>query len=202
MSEVPHIPDGIVAVQRTGNPGHLQTHAAQKILRCRRAGAPVKCNGLAQRHLSTIADSRTATSHGTRVRLTEEEHGRSASSLALFGVRALVVEDAWQIADALKLSLEKMGMVVVGPAATTAEARRMAAESNPDLAIVDVNLNGEMAYALMDWLHDRGARVIVISGYEDLPLSLGKFAATLHKPFTAIALLATLQRVMERDRAP
>ena len=128
MSEVPHIPDGIVAVQRTGNPGHLQTHAAQKILRCRRAGAPVKCNGLAQRHLSTIADSRTATSHGTRVRLTEEEHGRSASSLALFGVRVLVVEDGWQVADALKLSLEKMGMVVAGPVATRREAQRLATE--------------------------------------------------------------------------
>jgi DNA-binding response OmpR family regulator len=134
--------------------------------------------------------------------LTEEEHGRSASSLTLHGVRVLVVEDAWQIADALKLSLEKMGMVVVGPAATTAEARRMAAECTPDLAIVDVHLNGEMAYALMDWLHDRGARVIVISGYEDLPQSLDKFAAILHKPFTATALLATVQRVMERDRAP
>jgi hypothetical protein len=31
-----------------------------------------------------------------------------------------------------------------------------------------------MAYALMDWLHDRGTRVIVISGYDDLPGVVGE----------------------------
>jgi DNA-binding response OmpR family regulator len=134
--------------------------------------------------------------------LTEGKDARSASSSSLRGVRVLVVEDGWQVADALKLSLEKMGMVVAGPVATTAEAQRLAAECDPDLAVVDVNLNGEMAYALLHWLHGRGTRVIVISGYEDLPGSLEKFAAILRKPFTATALFATLRRVMDRDRTP
>ena len=134
--------------------------------------------------------------------MTEGKDGRSVSSSILRGVRVLVVEDGWQVADALKLSLEKVGMVVAGPVATSAEARSLAAESNPDLAVVDVNLNGEMAYALLDWLHGRGTRVIVISGYEDLPRSLETFAAILHKPFTATALLETLRRVMGRDRRP
>jgi DNA-binding response OmpR family regulator len=117
---------------------------------------------------------------------------------SLRGVRALVVEDGWQVAEALKLSLEKLGMVVVGPVATPGEARRMAAEHRTDLAIVDVNLQGGSGYELMDWLHDRGTQVIVISGHEDLPRSLKKFAAILHKPFTATMLLTTLQRVMVR----
>ena len=86
--------------------------------------------------------------------------------------------------------------------ATAFSPRGFAAESNPDLAVVDVNLNGEMAYALLDWLHGRGTRVIVISGYEDLPRSLETFAAILHKPFTATALVETLRRVMGRDRRP
>ena len=118
----------------------------------------------------------------------------------LQGVRVLVVEDGWQVADALRSSLEKLGMHVVGPVATTGAARGLAAEYNPDLALVDVNLKGEMAYPLMDWLHDRGARIIVISGYGDLPRSLERFAAILHKPFTATALQATLRRVMGRDQ--
>ena len=71
-----------------------------------------------------------------------------------------------------------------------------------DLAVVDVNLNGEMAYALMDWLHDRGIQVVVISGYEDLPGSLKKFAAILHKPFTDATLLTTLKRLMGPRRTP
>ena len=96
------------------------------------------------------------------------------SSLSnLQGLRVLVVEDGWQVADALKLSLEQMGMVVAGPAATAREAQCLATECRPDLAIVDVNLQGEMAYELMDWLHDRGIQVVVISGYEDLPGLIG-----------------------------
>ena len=49
--------------------------------------------------------------------------------------------------DALKLLLDKMGMVVDGPVATAAEAQCLAAEHSPDLAVVDVDLQGEMAYA-------------------------------------------------------
>jgi len=120
----------------------------------------------------------------------------------LQGIRALVVEDGWAVAEALKLSLERLGMVVVGQVATAGEARRMAAEHRTDLAIVDVNLQGERGYELMDWLHDRGTKVIVISGYEHLPRSLEKFAAILHKPFTPTMLLTTLQRVMERCPTP
>jgi DNA-binding response OmpR family regulator len=108
---------------------------------------------------------------------------------SLQGLRVLVVEDGWQVATALKISLEKLGMVVAGPVATQREARCLATECPPDLAVVDVNLKGEMAYDLMDWLHGQSIRVVVISGYEDLPESLGKFAAFLHKPFTVATLL-------------
>jgi DNA-binding response OmpR family regulator len=128
--------------------------------------------------------------------------GARNSLSSLQGLRVLVVEDGWQVADALKLSLEQRGMVVAGPVATPREAQCLATECHPDLAVVDVNLKGEMAYELMDWLHDRGIQVVVISGYEDLPGSLGKFAAILHKPFTVTTLLTTLQRVMGRTPAP
>jgi DNA-binding NtrC family response regulator len=128
--------------------------------------------------------------------------GAPSSSSSLQGLRVLVVEDGWQVADALKISLERMGMVVAGPVATAREAQCLATECPPDVAVVDVNLKGEMAYELMDWLHDRSICVIVTSGYEDLPGSLAKFAAILHKPFTVTKLLTTLQRVMGRIPTP
>ena len=108
----------------------------------------------------------------------------------------LVVEDGWQVADALKRSLERLEMCVVGPAATSAEARQLASSTELHLAIVDVNLNGEMSYSLLDWLHSRGTPVVVISGYEDLPASLAKYAAILRKPFTAAAFEHTLRQVV------
>jgi DNA-binding response OmpR family regulator len=133
--------------------------------------------------------------------LTEREVAHAVAS-GLQGVHVLLVEDSWQVADALKLLLEKTGMVVSGPVATVKEAQDLAAENAPRLAIVDVNLKGEMAYALMDWLHARGIQVLVISGYADLPRSLGQFAAILHKPFTATALLTTLRRMNQRHSTP
>ena len=129
------------------------------------------------------------------MRLSDNEPAASV----LQGVGVLLVEDSWQVADAIKLLLERTGMIVSGPVATVKEAQCLVAEHHPKLAIVDVNLKGEMAYALLDWLHERGIRVLVISGYADLPRSLEQFAAILHKPFTAAALLTTLRRINSRQ---
>jgi len=128
--------------------------------------------------------------------------GSRSGSSGLQGLRVLVVEDGWQVADGLKLSLEQWGLIVAGPAATAREAQSLVNKCRADLAIVDVNLKGEMAYGLMDWLHDRGIQVVVISGYEDLPGTLGKFAAVLQKPFTDATLLTTLKRTMGLARTP
>ncbi len=136
------------------------------------------------------------------MRLTESEGARGVTASGLSGIRVLLVEDSWQVADALKLLLEKTGLIVSGPVATAKEAQALVAEHAPQLAIVDVNLKGEMAYALMDWLHQRGIKVLVISGYADLPRPLRKFGAILHKPFTADALLTTLRRISNAQANP
>ena len=128
--------------------------------------------------------------------LSNTEDQREAAS-SLKGVHVLVVEDAWHLAKALKSALTEVGIDVARPAATIAEAERLVAEHRPDVAVVDVNLNGEMAYDLIDWLHDRGVRVIVVSGYAVLQRSTDKAAAVLQKPFSVALLLATLRRVLQ-----
>jgi CheY-like chemotaxis protein len=82
----------------------------------------------------------------------------------LRGVRVLVVEDHWHVAKALKSFLETEGMKVGGPVATTADARRLATEQKPDLAVVDIHLKLETAYVLIHQLDDLGVRVVVLSG--------------------------------------
>ena len=79
-----------------------------------------------------------------------------ASSLVLSDLCILVVEDSWDVGTGLKLLLEAWGADVAGPAATTADARRMISERIPDVALVDINLrNGEHSYDLIDELHQR-----------------------------------------------
>jgi CheY-like chemotaxis protein len=112
----------------------------------------------------------------------------------LKGARILVVEDHWQIASVLKTLLDDMGAEVTGPVATVAEAQRLTAEQKPDLAVVDINLRGEMAYALIDQLYSQGVRLVVVTGYAVLPQATEKVAAVLHKPFNGPELLAALRR--------
>jgi DNA-binding response OmpR family regulator len=120
--------------------------------------------------------------------------------LSLEGVRVLVVEDTWHVAKALKSALEQVGMDVSGPAATTAEARRLMAERMPRVAVVDVNLKREMACSLIEELHDQGVSVVVVSGYAVPPVSSEKVAAILQKPFSGSELLAALDRVVAQTR--
>jgi DNA-binding response OmpR family regulator len=54
----------------------------------------------------------------------------------------LVVEDEPFTAMALELELVQAGHQVVGPAATVAEARALARDRRPGLAVVDINLHG------------------------------------------------------------
>ena len=129
---------------------------------------------------------------------TNDKDAANGEPAGLRGLRVLVVEDTWHVAKALKTALEGMGMVVAGPAANTADAERLIAEEIPHLAVVDVNLKGEMAYGLIERMHDRGVRVVVVSGYAVLPNSTRKAAAILQKPFSGAELQATLRQVMHQ----
>ena len=104
-----------------------------------------------------------------------------------------MVEDTWHVAKALKVALEHMGMNVCGPVATIKAARSLVAEQMPSVAVVDVNLNGEMASGLIEELHNHGVRVIVTSGYANPPVPMHKAAAILQKPFSASELIVALR---------
>lgn len=114
----------------------------------------------------------------------------------LQGVRILLVEDSWHVAHALETILENIGMIVAGPAATIAEAEKLIHAQRPDVAVIDMNLRGEMAYGLVAHLHARDVPVIVVSGYEVLPCVQESAAAVLTKPIRAESLLTELRRVV------
>ena len=127
-------------------------------------------------------------------------YDKDADLSLLKGVHVLVVEDTWHVAKALKSALELVGMRVSGPAATTADAKRLVAAQVPAVAVVDVNLKREMACGLIDDLHEQGVRVVVVSGYAVPPVSVDKVAAILQKPFSATELLTALQAVVGKAR--
>ena len=105
-----------------------------------------------------------------------------------------MVDDSWHVGSGLKTLLRSLGADVIGPAATTADAERMASERRPDVAIVDINLrHGERSYGLIDWLYEQGIRVVVMTGYSDAGVPQGKAAVILQKPIREAVLLASLR---------
>src|SRR5262245_27856676 len=119
-------------------------------------------------------------------------HDPPGAGASLKGLRILVVEDSWNVGMALKSLLRAWGADVAGPVATTAEAERLLLEYTPDVAIVDIHLRGgELAYGLIDRLHDQRISVVVISGYSNLPP--GSAALFMQKPIVEEQLLAHLR---------
>ena len=125
-------------------------------------------------------------------------HGPEADVSVLKDMPVLVVEDSWHVAKAMKSALEQLGMRVVGPAATTKDARRLAAGQTPRLALVDVNLKKELACDLIEELHGQGIPVIVVSGYAVPPLPERTVAAFLQKPFSEGDLITILRATVAR----
>ena len=110
--------------------------------------------------------------------------------LPLTGVTVLVVEDEYFLADDLKGALIDHGATIVGPVATVEDARQLAQMASLDFAILDVNLKGEMVFALADDLDDRGIPFIFVTGYDAATIP-PKYQERLRlqKPFSERAVI-------------
>ena len=85
----------------------------------------------------------------------------------LAGCRVLVVEDRYFIADEICHVLGALGAEVVGPFPDIAAAAEGAEAGALDLALLDVNLEGEMVYPVVERLEHRGVPFIFVTGYDD-----------------------------------
>ena len=83
------------------------------------------------------------------------------------GRRVLVVEDEYMLAEDLREELERQGALVMGPVASVADALELLRSGPaPYVAILDINLGGEMAYPVADALRARDIPFIFATGYE------------------------------------
>lgn len=105
----------------------------------------------------------------------------------------LVVEDNWQIASSLRRWLEDEEMQVLGPAPTVARAEALMNGKAPDIAVVDLNLRGELSYGLIDALDEKSVQVIVVTGYAEASRLLKKDACVLEKPISRESLMNAIR---------
>lgn len=79
------------------------------------------------------------------------------------GIRILIVEDAVLLALELKAGLTEAGAVVIGSAASVADAMRML-DLAFDVAVVDLDLNGQSAMPFVNELLARDVAMVLVTG--------------------------------------
>lgn len=112
----------------------------------------------------------------------------------------LVVEDELLIAMDIEEMLTECGWTVLGAGSTRA-ALRLLESTRPDVALLDVNLNGELVTPVAHALHDLDVPFVVSSAYGRTELNyidvLAK-APQLEKPAPRQRLVAALREAALR----
>ncbi len=115
----------------------------------------------------------------------------------LSGRRVFVVEDEMLVAWLLEDMLADLGCVVVGPAGGVKDALAMIDANAIDVAVLDVNLNGEMSYPIADALAARDVPFVFVTGYDKNRMLDGyQTFPVLQKPYHRAELTVTLAKLL------
>ena len=126
--------------------------------------------------------------------------GVSPSLSRLEHARILLVEDDFIVAFDMQSMLEEQGAQVIGPASSVAQARALLSGANPNVAVLDVNLNGELVFPLTEDLQQRGIPFVFATAYADdhrLYPASAQHAPRLAKPVLPNVLLRHLAKLLE-----
>jgi CheY-like chemotaxis protein len=107
--------------------------------------------------------------------------------------RVLVIEDELLVSMLIEDILVDQDCVIVGPFTNLPDALRAAENEMVDVALLDVNLRGEMVYPVADILTKRGIPFVFLSGYgpDAIPTGHPDWRAC-SKPFTPTDLVRAL----------
>jgi CheY-like chemotaxis protein len=110
------------------------------------------------------------------------------------GKRVLVVEDEMMIRMLLEGMLTDLGYTVAGQAGEIDEALALVKQAEFDVALLDVNLNGNPITPVVDALIARGVPFVFASGYGQRGVPEAYRASPiLQKPFQMEALAEALE---------
>ncbi len=122
---------------------------------------------------------------------------------ALQDLRVLVVENDEMSAALLQMQLVQSGALVVGLAASVAEALRLLEEAAPDVALLDCRLaHNETSEPVAAALAARGVPFVLATGMaaEQLPVAM-QSGVLLIKPYLSAELSKALVRAVGRSSA-
>ena len=116
----------------------------------------------------------------------------------LVGKRVLVVEDEYLIALGVQDLLSEVGCIVIGPFARVQDAVAAVLIESVDVALLDVNVAGEMVFPVAYLLEEKGTPFLFVTGYGQsiLPGDRPEWEACT-KPFLSRQLVECLTRKLK-----
>jgi CheY-like chemotaxis protein len=120
----------------------------------------------------------------------------------LTGLDVLVVEDESMVSMLIQDILASHGCRIVETAARVKEALEKVGQASFNVAIVDINLNGESSIPIIEALVGACIPLVVATGYgsRGLPPQLGELPI-LQKPFTDDDLIKALVTALKKKAA-
>lgn len=111
--------------------------------------------------------------------------------------RVLIVEDEFLVGLEIESDIRAAGYATLGPYGALDAAMKAARAENFDLAVLDVNVNGESVFPLADELTVRKTPFVLLSGYlaSDLPERY-RNVPQIAKPYDPAALLKMVSQAL------
>lgn len=116
------------------------------------------------------------------------------------GLSVLLLEDEYLIALDAEDILTSLGVKQIRIVNTLAGASEVAENGGVDLAILDLNINGELSLDVARQFRERGTPIVFASGYElrdRISAELEQGGVYLRKPYTSESLKEAVHTALE-----
>jgi two-component SAPR family response regulator len=117
------------------------------------------------------------------------------TTIAAASASVLVVEDEFLVALDVEAILSRNGHAVLGPVGSVSKALELLERERPGVAILDINLRGEMIYPVAERLKELGVPFVLSSAYNSNEFDKGGVLAeadNIGKPFMEDRLMEAL----------
>jgi DNA-binding response OmpR family regulator len=123
---------------------------------------------------------------------------------SLTGLSVLLVEDEYLIALDAEQMLRDLGAKEVEIVSTFEAAQEYTREGKFDLAVLDVNINGQLSFPIAEIVKRRGIPMVFASGYSlrERPMTGFEGGVCVGKPYTIEGLRTALLTVLNEGHAP